>query len=135
MARGPAGEAAFEFEGTRYTLVFDFAAIAEFEDATDRSIVDAFAELSSTTKTPKVSTLVHLIVSGLIKHHGAVDKDLVAAMVGDVGVMQALGISTTRSMPVDDGDAADPLVKAAKAPPKAGTGTKSSGRGAKRAKA
>lgn len=131
MARGPAGEAAFEFEGTRYTLVFDFAAIAEFEDVTDRSIVDAFAELSSLTKTPKISTLVHLVAAGLTSNHGAVDKNAVAQMVGDSGVMQALGVSTNRSMPKDE---ADPLAKAAKAPPKAGTGMKSSGRGAKRAK-
>lgn len=134
MARGPAGEAAFEFEGQRYTLVFDFAAIAEFEDSTDRSILDAFAELSNPAKAPKMTTLVHLIAAGLVTHHGAVDKALVMQMIGDPAVMAALGVGTARSMPKDDGA---PLATAATEPPKAksGTGPKSSARGAKRAKA
>lgn len=87
----------FEFEGQRYTLEFDFTAIAVFEQVAGLSIVLALAEMQA--GVPKVSHVAWLLQAALKKHHPAVTADDCLKMLASDGVKAQLDIALDLAMP------------------------------------
>lgn len=65
MANNIKGEVALQHEGKTYTMVLDFNALAEFEDATGRNA----AEVLASPETMGISLARSLFWAGLQRHH------------------------------------------------------------------
>lgn len=126
----PSGEASFEFEGRKYVLVFDFAAIAFFERESGVSIFDAMAGIErarKSGKSPMASHIAFLVQAGFQRHHPEIDTMEALRMAGDAEVMKSLGVSVEAAMPpADEGNGTAPAETGA------GAGTKPSKRRSKR---
>lgn len=126
MSLAPAGEASFEFEGRKYVLVFDFAAIAFFERESGVSIFDAMEGIEraqKSGKSPMASHIGYLVQAGFQRHHPEIGTMEALRMAGDPEVMKSLGVSFEAAMPpaaADEGNGTAPAKTGA------GTGTKSS---------
>lgn len=97
-------EKRFTFGGEDYVLVFDWEAIAIFEDETNSSIFDILAPL--TGGSPKLSTMAMMLKAGLARHHPDLTRADAMAMLVDPEV-QALFNSGVASMMPQAGDTDD----------------------------
>lgn len=92
-----AGALEIEFQRMRYTLEFDFSAIAFFERVAGVSLT---AMLRSIVRgDPMTSHLVWLLQAGLQKHHPGSDAELAQQMLNDPSVQGALELSINAAMP------------------------------------
>lgn len=92
----------FEYDGSRYEMVFDMKAIAFFEREADISIAEAFDEMQAARaagKAPKLSQLAFLMQAGLRRHHPEVSAERAFRMANDAGVQAALGIAVKAASP------------------------------------
>lgn len=101
------GAVAFDFEGNRYTMLFDMKAIAFFEREADCSILQvmrhiALAQEDPVGHPPKLSLLAFLIQAGLRHQHPDVTLDHAARMIGDPDVQRALSVGVTAASPKPD---------------------------------
>lgn len=104
MARAK-GEFALEFGGEKYTLVFDWDAIALFEDATDLSIFEVFGvvgQASAGGKPPKLSLLGSLLQAGLARHHPQITRAQAMEMVINPEAQAALTGAFEIAVPATD---------------------------------
>ena len=126
MSVAPKQEVAFEVDGARYVLAFDFAAIAYFEDLADISLVDALAAMERAQQgggSPKISHLGYLLQAGFRRNHPDMTPDTALALALNPDVQSQLGLAVASAM----GGGESGNVEAPKVPkPKASTGKKSS---------
>lgn len=108
MANPVTGEVRFDFKGQTFTVAFDMAAIAAFEDETDMSIIEVGALLSGGGKVPKISTLGSLLAAGLRRHHPEIDRIKGMEMVLDPAVQGTIAEGLAGAMPEseDEGEPA-----------------------------
>ena len=81
MANPVKGEVAFEVGSETYTLVLDFNAICELEDATDAPSAETFARV----ERGFVSELARILWAALQRHHGEMSLRDARDLVGEVG--------------------------------------------------
>jgi hypothetical protein len=128
MAPPPKQEVAFEVDGARYVLVFDFTAIAHFEDLADLSLVDALGAMEQAQaggRAPKISHIGYLLQAGFRRHHPDMTPDEALALAMNPAVQAQLGVAVSAAMGGDEsGNARAPAKTGAKAA--ALTGTRSS---------
>lgn len=86
----------FEFEGQRYTLEIDFAAIAAFEAKSGISVVLLVVEMQG---VPKISHVVWLLQAALQKHHPGITEQHCLRMLADNDVKAQLDIALDIAMP------------------------------------
>lgn len=91
MANHIAGEVSFEFEGNKYTLVFDFNAMVEFEDATGENAMHALKLYDEGRLTAKMARA--LFWAMLQEHHPEVDLRDAGRMA--IPASEALGRALT----------------------------------------
>lgn len=92
-----AGTIDVEHERMKYTLVFDFAAIAFFERVAGISLTAML--LSIMRGDPMTSHLVWLVQAGLQRHHPGSDAELAQAMLIDPEVKRAMELAVDAAMP------------------------------------
>ncbi|MGX7926459.1 hypothetical protein ACWPMX_07785 [Tsuneonella sp. HG094] len=132
MSRAPDGVVAFEYDGSRYEMVFDMKAIAFFEREADMSIIEVLGDLEAAreeARAPKVAGLAFLMQAGLRRHHPEVSPERALRMAGDPAVQAALGSGVSAAMPdapADDAGAEGNAKAATAKPTKASTGTRRS---------
>lgn len=142
MTRAPDGVVAFDFDGSRYEMIFDMKAIAFFERETDVSMITALGEMErvrASGEAPKVSTLAFLMQAGLRRHHPEVTAERALRMAADPEVQAALGTGVRSAFPEPDDDeegdgddaSAGGNARARAKPKKASPGTRSSKRRSK----
>lgn len=127
MTTPPRQEVAFEHEGRRYVLVFDFAAIAHFEDLADISLIDALGTMEQAQqagRSPKISHLGYLLQAGFRRHHPEMTPDEALALAVDPVVQTQLGLAVSAAM--GGGEAAGEVEGNAKAPATTGSKDKAS---------
>ncbi len=116
MESALAGEAALTFRGDRYLLALNMPAIERFETATDKSLVDLFAQFRhpGLFGNPRWSHLGQLLRAALVKHHGdgMPDDDRLLAMLNGKGTFDALKLAIQRAFP-EEGEAEGEPVPAA----------------------
>ena len=126
----PKGEVSFDFADERYTLIFDFEAIAYFEDIAGDSMIDVMAGMEKAQaagKTPKISHLGYLLQAGFQRHQPEMTPQEALAMAVQPDVQRQLGVAVSKAMP--DADAVAGEEGNAKAPAnkkKASTGKRPS---------
>ena len=87
MANGFKGEASITIDGKTWTLVCDFNAMAEFEEATGKDAMDAFEKAEEGGVS--IVDLRHMVHSFLkAKHPDATLQDAGDIMSEDVGIVQ-----------------------------------------------
>lgn len=82
MANPVRGEVAFEVEGERYVLVFDFNCICSVEDIFDMSISEVGKKMSRGMRATDLRTLV---TAGLKQHHPTLTETEVGGLIGKLG--------------------------------------------------
>lgn len=97
-------ERRFTFEGEEYTLVFDWEAIATFEEETNSSIFDLLLPVGG--GSPKLLTMAMMLKAGLSRHHPDLERGQVMAMMADREVQQLFNSGVTSMMP-QKGDSAE----------------------------
>lgn len=97
MSEHANGEVPLEWQGRRFTLVLDWAAIAWFERTADTSMVDFYAALA--LGRPRLSHLAWFLMAMLQRHHAAVTLDEAGAMAMDDGVRRQLDLAAGAAMP------------------------------------
>lgn len=125
-----AGTLEVEFQRLKYTLVFDFAAIAFFERVAGISITAMMRSI--VLGDPMTSHLVWLIQAGLQRFHPGSDAELAQQMLGDPAVKRAMELAVDAAMPDPPKDGAG-NVGGAPARKRSTSGTTGSGRRSKRA--
>ena len=95
----------FEFEGQRYTLELDMAAIAAFEQVSGISVILFLME--SQAGIPKVSHICWLLQAALKKHHPELTADDCLRMLSTDGVKAQLDIALDIAMPPPSASGAD----------------------------
>lgn len=103
------GEAPLEVDGQRYTLVMDYNALVEAEDAADKP----FPELMRQASAQRIGAVRALFYASLRRHH----KLISLSEAGDIlsqdaeGVAEALAVAIACAFPDDtgDGDSPNPL--------------------------
>ena len=141
------GEAEFLFEGSAYRLTIDNMALLEAEGALNQSMLDWAPQLAlalQTGQNPQVRHLAALIYGGLKVNHPEITQrfvvDLATGIHGEDHRRALFEAAATALEGLDVPDMPDGEVGNAPAPAgnrqqrrakKAGTGTKSSGSGAK----
>lgn len=138
MGNRQAGEISLRIEGAAYTLLFDWEAIAHFEDETDLSILEVMVSLQDAAtgkgRAPKISTLGSLLSAAMRRHHPEMDRIACMKLVNDPGAMEALSEAFEFAMPQSD----DPEPgEVGNAPARPAKGSRSTGKrgSAKRSKA
>lgn len=93
MANKIKGEVALQHDGKAYTMVLDFNALAEFEDATGRTAAEVLDNPSAMT----ISLARTLFWAGLQRHH----PGLTVLEAGDIlqSNMDKLGVAVAASAP------------------------------------
>ncbi|MFO6447866.1 hypothetical protein ACLBKU_12035 [Erythrobacter sp. NE805] len=97
MARVRTVTDTLEFEGERYTLVFDFEVIADFEEGLGVSIGDVLNPPGG--GSPMVSRLARLMLAAIRRHHPDADLNLAGAMMTDPAIAAQFYGAVTSSMP------------------------------------
>lgn len=97
----------FTLEGKSYTLIFDMAAVAAFEESTDLSIFEVVQQLGGTEgggKPPKLSVMGSMLQAGLSRCHPDITREEAMWMVSRPEVQTAFGDGIKQAMG-GDGDA------------------------------
>lgn len=100
MAAPATVEKRFAFEGKDYILIFDWEAIAAFEDETDLSIFDVVAPPGG--GSPKLSTMGSMLKAGLSQHHPDLTRSQAMAMLVSPDVQKLFNEGMTAMMPAQD---------------------------------
>jgi len=137
MANSKKAEVELEIDGETFTMVFDMAAIARFEDQTNLSIfavLEQFADEEG-RDPPKLSVMGAILEAGLHRHHPEIDRDAAMEMVVSPAGQEAMAKAFELAMPpADEGNAKAAKPKPpAKAKRKGSTGKRSRATRSKRA--
>jgi len=104
MSNKQKGEVTLAIGSDRYTLVFDWEAIAIFEDATDRSILEVMGEFDAAARgaggPPKLTTLASLLSAAMQRHHPAMDRSACMGLVISPEAQSALAEAFEFAMPI-----------------------------------
>lgn len=133
----PDGQVAFEYDRSRYTMLFDMKAIAFFEREADCSILVPLRDIALSQENPhaappKLSHVALLVQAGLRAHHPEVSLDKAMRMASDPEVQRALGTAQKASQPSPDAESTEGNAPPPAPPKKAGRGTSTSGKRSKR---
>lgn len=101
MTRRDEGESTFDYEGQTFRLRFDFNAMVDFEELTDKRMLTVLDEMSEGTARAKDTRA--LFWAMLQKHHRGITQEAAGEMVL-VG-MAALMAAAESAMPRPDPDA------------------------------
>lgn len=97
-----------EFEGEKYTLVFDWEVIANFEETNGVSLGDVLSPPGG--GSPMVSRMAKVFLAGLLPNHPDADLNLAGAMMTDPAISAKFYGSIGAAMPnaADTGEDGEP---------------------------
>lgn len=123
MANRHRGEVSFAAGGETYTLRYSANALAELEDALDKSVGE-IVELMQSQKGLRIKTVRTIFRAGLLDRHPDITDQQAGDIISDVGLGEAanlLGRAFTAAFPPVEGGASESPQKGAAAGTGAGS--------------
>lgn len=106
MANPHKGEVSFQAGDETFTLRFSANALAELEDALDKSVME-IADLMQSEKGLRIKTLRTIFWAGLLDHHEGVTEKRAGDIISDIGMGEAaeiIGRAFAAAFPAADGE-------------------------------